>query len=456
MNSSTDSVQGRAILTYSRGWQTLVATRSLGRRGIEVITGDEYAMTPASFSRYSIADFRYPDVTDEPEAFLDALEETVVKYKPKDAHVPYVLMPIHKETYLIARHRERFEPHIRVPLPKIEDIEKIHNKGILAADAKARGLSIPQTWIPLDVAEFEQQAAEMTLPAFVKLRESAAGIGIQKVKTLDALKGTFHEFVDHFGLKAGDMPIIQAAVPGDDYCVTTLFDSGQLAACMTYHNLRAFPAEKGAGVMRETVEAPQMEAIAAEVLGPMGWHGVAELDFRWDGDPEHAPHLIEVNPRFWGGLSQAVESGWDYPWLLFQLAASGHVQAERDGRYDVRTETPILAFLATLQDMADNDARMDALSSAWQGAKSEFREGSKRAGVRQLLRGIRESIDMTARLREVKRLLKEHEDNVYDVLSSHDPMPALGILFPLAVFLRHGKVNMELLTGESGPGSRDD
>jgi hypothetical protein len=43
---------GRAIITFSRGWQTLVATRSLGRRGVEVITGDEYAMTAASFSKF--------------------------------------------------------------------------------------------------------------------------------------------------------------------------------------------------------------------------------------------------------------------------------------------------------------------------------------------------------------------------------------------------------------------
>jgi len=59
---------GKAIITFARGWQTLVATRSLGRRGVGVITGDEYAMTAASFSKYSIADFRYPNPTKEPEA----------------------------------------------------------------------------------------------------------------------------------------------------------------------------------------------------------------------------------------------------------------------------------------------------------------------------------------------------------------------------------------------------
>jgi len=36
---------GRAIVTFSRGWQTLVAIRSLGRRDLEVIAGDQYSMT---------------------------------------------------------------------------------------------------------------------------------------------------------------------------------------------------------------------------------------------------------------------------------------------------------------------------------------------------------------------------------------------------------------------------
>ena len=447
---------GRAIITFSRGWQTLVATRSLGRRGVEVITGDEYAMTAASFSKYSVADFRYPNPTKEPEAFLDKLEEVVLEHKPADETTPYVLMPIHKETYLIARHRERFEPHIRVPVPQIEHIEQVHNKGAIAAYATERGLPTPKTWIPDDMVQFDSIASDVKLPAFVKLRESASGVGIRKVKTLDDLKSTFREFVEYFKLKEKDYPIIQQAVPGDDYCVTTLFDHGKMVAAMTYRGLRAFPAERGATVMRETVEAPEMERIAAELMGSIGWHGVAELDFRWEGTPEAQPQLIEVNPRFFGGLIQSVESGWDYPWLLFQLAVKGHIDPVKEIRTDIRTETPILAFLATLQEIAENERGMKALNDSWQQAKAEFRTGSKRQGVRQLFRGVKDYFDVKVRFNKAKQLLEEHKDNIYDVLSRDDPLAALGVLYPLAVFLKHGKVNLELITGEGGPGGDDE
>ena len=280
----------------------------------------------------------------------------------------------------------------------------------------------------------------------------APGVGIQKVDSVDELKSTFRSFIEKYGVAPGDYPVIQQGVPGDDYCVTTLFDTGKLVTSMTYRNLRQFPAEKGAGVVRETVEAEQMERTSAEVLGPLGWHGVAQLDFRWTGNPDDTPYLIEVNPRFWGGLNQAIVSGWDYPWLLYLLAVDGHVEPPAEGRYDVRTEALIFGLIATLKEISENDRRMDDLKGAWRRARREFKKGAKRAGLRKGFSGLKEFVDVKGRVDEVKRMLEVHHHNVYDVLSAHDPKPVLGVFYPLAIFLKHGKLNMELLTSEGGPG----
>ena len=118
----------------------------------------------------------------------------------------------------------------------------------------------------------------------------------------------------------------------------------------------------------------------------------------------------------------------------------------------MRTETPILALLATLQEMAENERGMKALSESWEQAKGEFRTGSKRRGIRKVFHGLKEYLDVKGRLKKAKQLLEEHKDNVYDVLSRDDPKAALGVLYPLAVFLRHGKVNLELITGEGESG----
>ncbi|MHC4605402.1 MAG: hypothetical protein ACYTAF_00510, partial [Planctomycetota bacterium] len=120
----------KAIITFARGWNALAATRSLGKKGIEVVTGDEYRFAPASFSKYSVDSFLYPNPDREPEAFLDKLEEVIREHRPESGEI--VLIPIHKETYLIAKHRERFESIAKLALPAIEQIEQVHDKGSLA------------------------------------------------------------------------------------------------------------------------------------------------------------------------------------------------------------------------------------------------------------------------------------------------------------------------------------
>jgi predicted ATP-grasp superfamily ATP-dependent carboligase len=169
--------------------------------------------------------------------------------------------------------------------------------------------------------------------------------------------------------------------------------------------------KSGTGVLRETVAAPEIEKIGEQLLGGLGWHGVAEIDFRWQ--PGSEPSLIEVNPRFWGGLTQAVEAGWDYPYLLYRLAVDGRVDKVESHATEVRTETPVMAVLATLHEVMHDESR--DLKGRWERAKALFRD---------------------------------HKHAVSDIFKWNDPLPALGVFYPLAVFLKHGKVSTELLVSE--------
>jgi hypothetical protein len=109
-----------------------------------------------------------------------------------------------------------------------------------------------------------------------------------------------------------------------------------------------------------------------------------------------------------------------------------------------------------MQEIAENERGMKALNDSWEQAKSEFRTGSKREGARKLFQGVKDYFDVKSRYNKAKQLLEDHKDNIYDVLSRDDPMAALGVLYPLAVFFKHGKVNLELITGEGGPGGDDE
>ncbi len=432
----------KAVLTFARGWNCLAAARSLGRRGIKIIAGDEYRFSPTSFSKYTKASFLYPNPDEDPAGFLDTLERIVRKYKLDGEE--YVLMPFHKETYLIAANGARFEPLIKFAIPTIEQINQVDDKGTLARLCQARTLPIPETAVADSTDEFVAAAANFPYPAFVKVRRSAAAVGVKQVRDAKQAVAVAAEFVQRYSIPENDYPLLQQAVPGDDYCTTFLFDHGQVRASMTYHNLRTYPVKSGTGVLRETVAAPAMERTGAALLGSLGWNGVAEVDFRWDGQTAE-PVLIEVNPRFWGGLTQSVASGWDYPYLLYRLAIDGTVASVDPTNNDAKTETPVMALLATLTEIAQDETRLEAMRKAWQELRLEYGPGSRLHSLRDFFERLKHGVDVEGRLEHARRLLADHHNTVSDVLSWDDPLPALGVLYPLAVFMKHGKITTELL-----------
>jgi len=444
----------KAILTYGRAWSALAAARSLGKRGIEVVVGDEYAFAPAALSRYAVDSFIYPNPDREPEAFLDTLEEVIRKHQPP-AGEEYVLMPVHKEAYLIARHRTRFEPLIRMALPTIEQIEQVHDKGTLAEYCREEGLPVPRTMVPENPSQFEQAAARFSYPAFVKVRQSAAAVGVRKVDSADEAVRVFESFVKDLGLGTGSFPLLQEGIAGDDYCATFLFDHGELRASMTYHNLRSYPVRSGTGVLRETVKAPAIEAIGAELLTRLKWHGVAEIDFRWQGKEDSPAWLIEVNPRFWGGMPQAVEAGWDYPYLLFRLAIDGRVDPVADHETQIRTETPLMGLLATLHEVIHDEPRLEAMQDVFETLKRSYVRGNRRKALRAFVNRFKDAVDVSGRLERIRDLFRDHEHAVSDVFKWEDPLPSLGFLYPMAVFLKHGKVSTELLVSEGRGGLKE-
>lgn len=436
----------RAIVTYARGWHALAVTRSLGRHGIEVFCGEEAPFAPCFFSRYCTGSFQYPSVSDDPDGFIDFLVEKVKELKPPGDE-PYVLMPVHKETWLIARHRDRFDPYVNVPLTSLENMERTHDKGRLAVLAEELGITIPGTRQFASMDDLYRGLPEIEFPVFLKLRSASAGVGLKKCDTPEELTSTFRQFVEGFRLEPQEYPLVQQFVKGEDYCCTMLFDQGRKIAAMTYRNLRAFPRGTGAGALRETVSLPEAEQAAEKLLSHLNWHGMAELDFRQA--KEGPAYLIEVNPRFFGGLPQAIAANVDYPYLLFQIASGKSIEEIPEVDYTTRTEAPLVGLLATLDEIAHDDRVLERLRNV----RNEL-DVLGRSNIEDVrLRPLWEAIRHAANPRDVKGYLREmfekHRDTINDVLQSDDPRPALGVLFPLALMLRHGKLSMGLLTSEA-------
>lgn len=431
--------KGRVILTYGRSLMALTAAHSLGERGIEIIGCDDVDMTVLSFSNYTTNYFTHAPYQSHLDQYLDDMEENIKKYKPDDDR-PYILMPMFRDAKIIAKFKERFEPFITVATPDYDTIRQITPKSVFADTCERLGLTIPLTLQPQDESELESLLEEIEYPVLVKTIDGVGGRGITKAHNEQELRTQYKESVTSYGTS----PLIQEVIDGKDYCLTAICDRGKIVSSMAYTNIYQFPRGTGAGIMRETIsEQPFIEA-SEKLLGSLGWHGIAQIDFRWTGKESDDVYLIESNPRFWAGLFHSVESGIDYPWLLFQLMAYGKITDMQNAIIGKKTKVPGLWALPALQDIVDNATHFEKLKSAWADIWKSNSNESWRERISMLSQALKETID-TDDIRESYKKIEELGNSATSEFSmDEDPKTGLGFLFIASSILRHGELPPEI------------
>ncbi len=434
----------KCIVTYGSSWSALAAARSLGAEDIEVIIGDHNAMAPGSFSKYTKHSFLYPNPEKHPEKYLQKLIQVAKKYGGDD--VDLVLMPLHTDCFVVAANQDIFNGIAKLALPTFEQIKLAGNKALLAKFCDKHNILIPKTWQPESIKEFEAKIGDFKFPAFIKAQESNASLDLKGVKNTKEAKEFFLSSIEKNKLEPSEYPIIQETVDGKDFCSTFLFNHGEKKASMTYHNILDYPRKSGMGVLRETADAKQMEEIGANLLKLLNWHGVAEIDFRWDG--KNTPYLIEVNPRFWGGLGQSIAAGWNYPNMLFRLAVDGDIAPESPKAYDVKTYNPCLAFLLMIQEFKEAKHPLDEIEAAFHAFKIHFKKHHIHS-MEKFIKQLAKAVNPIDRFKAVEKVLLQKHGSVNEMFNWIDPLPVLGLLYPIAVFLRYGRISPKILVSES-------
>src|SRR5439155_4298107 len=117
---------------------------------------------------------------------------------------------------------------------------------------------------------------------------------------------------------------VQEKIAGHTHCVAMLFNRGQLRATVGYRQLRDYPVRGGQATLRVSVRNERAEAHLRRLLESLRWHGTCQADFIIE-DGSETPYLIDINPRLWGSLTQAIASGVDFPYLIYRLAKDGDI-----------------------------------------------------------------------------------------------------------------------------------
>ena len=436
---SKEKPTGRCIVTYGRSLIALEIAHSLAERGVEVIGCDDVDLTVMSFSRDVKKNFVHAPSDSKPEKFLDDLEKYIRKYTPED-DIPYVLIPAFRDIQLIAENRDRFDPLIKVAGPTAEMISRIHPKQNLARTAEKLDAHAPRSIEFNDREGLDKAAEELGLPFLIKPFDGVGGRGVKALKTQAALEEHWKKSARVYE-KGG---LAQELVEGDDYCLAVLFQDGELKAHMAYRNIMKMPAESGAGIMRETINDEPFLETAKAVPGPIGWHGVAEIDFKWNGHAGAEPSMIEINPRFWMGIFHSIESGVDFPWLLYEMTVKGEVPEAPLATVGKRTKAPGVWLLSAIQDIASSDVHFSQVKDGWKEAMSSAKDRKIVEALKKFGASLGKVTDIESARKHLKKTMEDADEAQVELFSSRDPFASLGVLFVLASLVRHGKLPPEL------------
>lgn len=306
----------KVLVLDSAQRSALAITRSLGQKKVTVITADSCANTIAQSSKYSLSHERYSDPRQEASAFLRDISRIV---KEQDIDLLYPTTDI--TTSLILGHTHLFPEGSCAILPNFEQQQLLSDKFQLLQLANSLDLPTPSS-------HYVDLSKSRPLPTIEQWP-----VVLKPIRSYCYLNGVSHTTAVKIAYSQNDLNkllaqhdwfknipfMIQEFIGGEGQGVFALYNKGKAVSFFAHRRLREKPPWGGVSVLCESTETnPRMQQYAQALLDKAKWHGVAMVEFKVTADG--TPYLMEINTRFWGSLQLAIDSGLDFPYLLYQCA----------------------------------------------------------------------------------------------------------------------------------------
>lgn len=298
----------------------LAVTRSLGRlSNVRVTTADAAPEALAGCSRFSSAYLCSPSSELDPVAYLNWIAEILALH-----HYDLVIPVTEITSQLLLMNQQSFSD-LRLPFASYERVMRLADKGELVKLALEQDVPCPKSrWYASAAAlDVEGESFPVVIkPCLSKIYTGSAWIATRvrvlfsKEELMDELRKSSYLHTHPF--------MLQEFIPGHGAGIFCLYDKGKPLAFFAHRRLREKPPAGGVSVLSESVAIdPKMQEYATKLLSGAQWHGVAMVEFRVSAGGD--AYLMEVNTRFWGSLQLAVDSGVDFPALLWaiELANAG-------------------------------------------------------------------------------------------------------------------------------------
>lgn len=294
---------------------SLGATRSLAKHGIPVYVLDS-GLCVSRFSRHVRRFFKCPPEEDEAR-----FVEFLLRIGTENNMEKWVLFPSTDESVrILAQHRERLSEHYTVTTPPWDVVKFLYDKRLTYQLALRQGVPVPETY---NIGSVDDLASlNLDFPVVLKPAISAHLSTITKKKAYRA--NDMQELANLYEMMATIIDpseiLVQELIPGraeNLFSFVGFFKEGMTVAGLSARRPRQHPMEFGrASTFVETVNIPELETLATQLLKGIAYSGLAEVEFMYDQKDERF-ELLEVNPRIWGWHTIAIRAGLDLPYLAY-------------------------------------------------------------------------------------------------------------------------------------------
>lgn len=315
-------MESRILVLDGNQRASLAAVRSLGSRGLWVAVGESTDVSMAGVSRFCSHQALYSDPFNAPRAFFEDILRHV-----EELGITFLLPITEATTYALLAYRHELPDSVTLPFPASESVEQLANKNELFRLAQSLDVPVPGTvycegrqdglkalekveQFPLVLKPFKSRVLQDG-----RITSTRVIIAKNRSEARDALEQeVFFDF-----------PFtLQTFIEGHGRGVFALFDHGEPVCFFAHRRLREKPPGGGVSVLCESALVdPELQDFSESLLRRANWHGVAMVEFRVAEDG--TGYLMEVNPRFWGSLQLAIDSGIDFPWWLYQVSTGQKV-----------------------------------------------------------------------------------------------------------------------------------
>jgi len=258
--------------------------------------------------------------------------------------VSLVIPTIDDELPIFGKARARFESvGIQVAISSEQTALICNDKYETFLYCRRNDIPVPETSLGEDL-----NIRKIRYPVIVKPRFGRGSVNVFTVQTDEQLL-MFTRYVPD--------SIVQDFVEGTEFTVDVLTSfSGKVISVVPRERLVIRAGVSDKGITRKLKEVMDFAANVAEKLQIVG---PANIQCKWDGQ---RVTLIEINPRFSGGIPLTLASGADFPSWLLQMSAGMDVRSQvgkfQDGLAMMSFEESIFAKESDLMMHETDKPRM--------------------------------------------------------------------------------------------------